>query len=89
MARKGEPVTDLQDEGKQNLDFPMAFRSNQSLLIEESKSKFEGIDHWFDTFEHLSDKNFYENPVPKPVIPNSDAQIICRQISDVLRQWTS
>ena len=58
------------------------------------KSKFEGIDRRFDTlFERLNDNsNFNANSVPKPVTPNPDTQIICRQIcrqiSEVLQQWT-
>ena len=32
--------------------------------------------------------NFNANQVPKPVTPNSDAQIVCRQILEVLQQWT-
>ena len=85
-----EAITGLQEEGEENLGFPMAIRPNQSLLVEELKSKFEGIDRWFETsLEHLNDnRNFNENPVSKPVIPNPDTQIICRQISDVLQQWT-
>ena len=60
------------------------------MLVEELKSKFEGIDRHFHTlFEHLNDNsNFNANPVPKSVTPNPDAQIICRQISEVLQQWT-
>ena len=80
----------FENRGEQTLDFPMAIRPNQSLLVEELKSKFEGIDRRFDTlFEHLNDNsNFNANPVPKHVTPNPDAQIICRQISEVLQQWT-
>ena len=38
---------------------------------------------------YLNDNsNFNANPVPKPVIPNPDAQIICGRISEVLQQWT-
>ena len=60
------------------------------MLVEELKSKSEGIDRRFDTlFERLNDNsNFNANPVPKSVTPNPDAQIICRQISEVLQQWT-
>ena len=52
--------------GEQTLDFPMAIRPNQSLLVDELKSKFEGIDRRFDTlFERLNDNsNFNANPVP-------------------------
>ena len=28
------------------------------------------------------------NPPPKTVAPDSDSQVICKQISDVLEQWT-
>ena len=28
------------------------------------------------------------NPPPKTVTPDSDSQVICKQISDVLEQWT-
>ena len=83
-------MDDFENRGEQNLDFPMAIRPNQSLLVEELKSKFEGIDRRFDTlFERLNDNsNFNANPAPKSVTPNPDAQIICRQISEVLQQWT-
>ena len=90
MAKGGDVTDDFENRGEQNLDFPLAIRPNQSLLVEELKSKFEGIDHRFDTlFERLNDNsNFNTNPVPKSVTPNLDAQIICRQISKVLQQWT-
>ena len=90
MAKGGSAMDDFNNRGEENLDFPMAIRPNQSLLVEELKSKFEGIDRRFDTlFEHLNDNNnFNANPVPKSVTPNPDAQIICRQISEVLQQWT-
>ena len=90
MAKGGGAMDNFESRGEQTLDFPMAIRPNQSLLVEELKSKFEGIDRRFDTlFERLNDNsNFNANPVPKPVTPNPDAQIICRQISEVLQQWT-
>ena len=83
-------MDDFDNRGEQNLDFPMAIRPNQFLLVEELKSKFEGIDRCFVTlFEHLNDNsNFNADPVPKSVTPNPDDQIICRQISEVLQQWT-
>ena len=28
------------------------------------------------------------NPPPKTVTPDSDSQVICKQISDILEQWT-
>ena len=91
MAKGGDIMTGLHEEGEQNLDFPMAIRPNQSSLVEELKSRFEGIDRRFDTlFERLNDnRNFNANPVPKPVISNPDAQIICRHISDVLVCYNS
>ena len=49
MVEGGDVMADLCDKGKHNLDFPMAIRPNQSLLVEELKSKFEGIDCHFDT----------------------------------------
>ena len=90
MAKGGGAMDNLVHAGEQTLDFPMAIRPNQSLLVDELKSKFEGIDRRFDTlFERLNDNsNFNANPVPKPVTPNPDAQIICRQIAEVLQQWT-
>ena len=90
MAKGGSLTTDLEDEGEQNVDFHMAICPNQSLLVEELKSKFEAIDRRFDTlFERMNDnRNIFENPAPKPVIPNSDSQVIYKQISDVLEQWT-
>ena len=45
MAKGGDVTDDFENRGEQNLDFPMAIRPNQSLLVEELKSKFEGIDH--------------------------------------------
>ena len=90
MAKGGGAMDNLVHAGEQRLDFPMAIRPNQSLLVDELKSKFEGIDRCFDTlFERLNDNsNFNANPVPKPVIPNPDAQIICKQIAEVLQHWT-
>ena len=49
MARGGGLVDPDLDEGEQNIDFPVAIRPNQSLLVEALKSKFEGIDRRFDT----------------------------------------
>ena len=74
MAKGGDVMNDFKIEGEQNLDFPMAIRPNQSFLVEELKSKFEGIDRRFDTlFECLNDNsNFNANPVPKPVTPIPD-----------------
>ena len=58
--------------------------------MEQLKSKFEAIDRHFDTlFEYMNDDgNIFETPVPKPVIPKSDSQVIYKQISDVIEQWT-
>ena len=90
MAKQGDVMDDFENRGEQNLDFPMAICPNQSLLVEELKSKFEGIDRRFYTlFERLNDNsNFNANTVPKPATPNPTAHIICRQISKVLQQWT-
>ena len=90
MAKGGDVMADFRDEGEQNLDFPTAVHPNQSLLVEELESKFEGINRRFDTlFGRLNDSsNFNANPVPKHLIPNPNTQIICRQISEVLQQWT-
>ena len=90
MAKQGDVMDDFENRGEQNLDFPMAICPNQSLLVEELKSKFEGIDRRFYTlFEHFNDNsNFNANTVPKPATPNPTAHIICRQISKVLQQWT-
>ena len=77
MAKGGDVMDDFENRGEQNLDFPTAIRPNQSLLVEELKSKFEGIDHRFDTlFECLNDNsNFSTNPVPKSVTPNPDESV--------------
>ena len=86
MARGGGLVDPDLDEGEQNIDFPMAIRPNQFLLVEKLKPKFEAIDRCLDTlFKRMNDnRNIFENPAPKPVIPNSDSQVIYKQVSDVL-----
>ena len=80
----------MDEQGKESEQdiFPLTIRPNQSLLVEELKSKFENIDRRFDSlFEHMN-INGNVNPPPKTVASNSDSQVICKQISDVLEQWT-
>ena len=82
-------ATDL-EQGEQNIDLPMTIHPNHSVLVNELKSKFEAIDQHFDTlFEHLNGngKNL-GNSSPKPMISNSESQVIYNQISEVLEQWT-
>ena len=90
MAKGGGAMDNFDNRGEENLDFPMAIRPNQSLLGEELKWRSMPSNFDFDTlFERLNDNgNFNANPVPKSVTPNTDTQIICRQISEVLQQWT-
>ena len=58
MAKGGGAMDNLVHAGEQTLDFPMAIRPNQSLLVDEFKSKFQGIDRRFDTlFERLNDNS--------------------------------
>ena len=66
----------------------ITIRPNQSLLVEELKSKFENIDRRFDSLFERMNNNGNLNPPPKTVAPDSDSQVICKQISDVLDQWT-
>ena len=68
--------------------FPLTIRPNQSSLVEELKSKFENIDCGFDSLFERMNNNGNLNPPPKTVAPDSDTQVICKQISDVLEQWT-
>ena len=71
-----------------NLDFPMSISPNQSVLVNELKSKFEAVGERFDSlFERLKGNNL-GNSSPKPVVSNSESQIIYNQISEVLEQWT-
>ena len=74
-------------EGEQAV-FPLTIRPNQSLLVEELKSKFENIDHCFDSLFERMNNDGNLNPQPKTVAQNSDSQVICKQISNVLDQWT-
>ena len=91
IKAKGRDVTasDL-EQGKRNIHFPMTIRHNQSVLVNELKSKFEAIDQRFDTlFECLNGNgNNLGNSSPKPVISNSESQVINNQILEVLEQWT-
>ena len=78
------------EQGERNIDFSMTIRPNQSVLVNELKSEFEAINQRFDTlFEHLNGNgNNLGNSSPKPVISNSEPQIIYNQISEGLKQWT-
>ena len=77
VAKEGSAMDEHLNEGEQK-DFPLNIRSNQFLLVEELKSKFENIDRPFDTlFERMNDnENVFNNPVPKTMISNSDSQVI-------------
>ena len=56
MAKGGGLMPVEINDGEQSLDFPMHIRSNQSLLVDELKSKSEAIDYRFDTlFERIKD----------------------------------
>ena len=75
MAKGGSIMDEQINEGEQN-DFPLTIRPNQSLLVQELKSKFGNINCHFDTlFEHMNN-NGNADPVPKTVVSNSDSQII-------------
>ena len=56
--------------------------------MEELKSKFENKDRRFDALFERMNNNGNADPVPKIVISSTDSQVICKQISDVLEQWT-
>ena len=90
MAKGGDFAASDLEQGERNIDFPMTIRPNQSVLVNELKSKFEAIDQRFDTlFERLNGNgNNLGNSSPKPVISNSESQIIYNQIWEVLEQWT-
>ena len=66
MAKGGSIMDEQLNKGEQN-DFPLTIRPNQSLLVEELKSKFEDIDRRFDTlFERMNNNgNAVNSPVPK------------------------
>ena len=88
MAKGGEFAAQELDQGEWDIDFPMSIRPNQSVLVNELKSKFEAIDERFDSlFERLKGNNL-GNSSPKPAFSNSESQIIYNQISEVLEQWT-
>ena len=74
-------------EGEQ-VGFPLTIRPNQSLLVEELKSKFENIDRRFDSLFERMNNDGNLNQQPKTVAPDPDSQVICKQISEVLDQWT-
>ena len=88
MAKEGKFAAQELDQGERDIDFPMSIRPNQSVLVNELKSKFEAIEERFDSlFERLKGSNL-GNSSPKPVVSNSESQIIYNQISEVLEQWT-
>ena len=64
-------------EAVQNV-FPITIRPNQSLLVEELKSKFENVDHRFDSLFERMNNSENLNPPPKTVAPDSDSQVICK-----------
>ena len=72
-------------EGEQ-AGFPLTIRPNQSLLVEELKSKFENIDRRFDSlFEHMNnDGNL--NLQPKTVAP---IQTVKLSVNKSLMFWIS
>ena len=72
-------------EGEQGI-FPITICPNQSLLVEELKSKFENIDRRFDSLFERINNNGSVGPVPNAVT-NTESQVICNQISEVLEQW--
>ena len=75
-----------QKEGEQGI-FPLTIRPNQSLLVEELKSKFENIDRRFDSLFEGINNNGSAAPVPNSM-SNTESQLICNQISEVLEQWS-
>ena len=75
-----------QKEGEQGI-FPLTIRPNQSLLVEELKSKFENIDRRFDSLFERINNNGIAAPVPNSM-SNTESQLICNQISEVLEQWS-
>ena len=90
MAKGGDFAASDLEQGEGNIDLPMTICPNQSVLVNELKSKFDAIDQRFDTlFQRLNGNgNNLRNSSPKPVISNSESQIIYNQISEVLEQWT-
>ena len=90
MAKGGDFAGSDLEQGERNIDFPMTIRPNQSVLVNELKSKFDAIDQRFDTvFGRLNGNgNNLGDSSPKPVISNSESQIIYNQIWEVLEQWT-
>ena len=88
MAKGGEFAAQELHEGERDIDFPMSIRPNQSVLVNELKSKFEAIDERFDSLFEQSKDNKLGNSSPKPVFSNSESQIIYNQILEVLEQWT-
>ena len=87
LARGGGIIDGQGPEGEQTV-FPLTISPNQSLLVEELKSKFENIDRRFDSLFERMNNDGNLNQQPKTVAPDSDSQVICKQISDVLDQWT-
>ena len=89
MAKGGdfEEYNELEGE---RLDFPMKLPPNQSMLLNELRSKFEAIDHRFDTlFERIKDQGTVsEKTGLSTVVVDSNSEVICRQISEALEQWT-
>ena len=75
-----------QKEGEQGI-FPLTIRPNQSLLVEELKSKFENIDRRFDSLFERINNNGSAAPAPNSM-SNTESQLICNQISEVLEQWS-
>ena len=75
-----------QKEGEQGI-FPLTIRPNQSLLVEELKSKFENIDRRFDSLFERINNNGSASLVPNSM-SNTGSKLICNQISEVLEQWS-
>ena len=75
-----------QKEGEQGI-FPLTIRPNQSLLVEELKSKFENIDRRFDSLFERINNNGSAAPAPNSM-SNTESQLICNQVSEVLEQWS-
>ena len=73
-------------EGEQGI-FPLTICPNQSLLVEELKSKFENVDRHFDSLFERINNNGSAAPVPNSM-SNTESQLICNQISEVLEQWS-